>query len=173
MPDREEQMMGLLDRILGRKADLILQPVAAGVHREDALAVEKYERMLRTAPPDVIERAHLEAFEKLTPAQLGLVFDRFTATAPSEVDRPADARPASLARSAANAETRRPGTISRALGSDPAGTGVWVGSAVLDTVIWYAIASTALTTWASHDDGGSMAGSDAAADAFGFQDLGF
>ena len=165
--------MGLLERILGRKADLIPQPEATGVLREDAEAVEKYERMLRTAPPDVIERAHLEAFEKLTPAQLGLVFERFTSTAPTEDDKPADARPATLARSAANAESRQPGAVSRALASDSANASVWAGSAVLDTVIWYAIASTALTTWTSHDDAGSATGPDAAVDAFGFEDLGF
>ena len=165
--------MGLLERILGRKADLMPQPQAAGVLREDAAAVEKYERMLRSAPDDVIERAHLEAFEKLTPTQLGLVFERFTAIAPTEGDRPADARPATLARSAANAETRAPGAVSRALGSDPAGASVWAGSAILDIVIWYAVASTALTTWTSYDDGASIAGPDAAAGAFGFEDLGF
>lgn len=173
--------MGLLDRVLGRKADFIPEPVAAGVPRADALAVDRYERALRAAPTDVIERAHLEAFEKLTPAQLDLVFERFTADAATEADRPADARPASLARSAVKAEARQPGAIARVLGTDAATANIWVGSAILDTVIWYSIASTALGSWASHDDGsagagsdvGADVGSDAAGDSFGFGDFGF
>jgi hypothetical protein len=42
--------MGLLDRVLGRKLDLKPEPVPPEASREDAHAVDRYERMLRTAP---------------------------------------------------------------------------------------------------------------------------
>jgi hypothetical protein len=37
----------------------------------DKQALERYRYMLRTAPPDAIERAHEEAFAELTPDQPG------------------------------------------------------------------------------------------------------
>ena len=146
--------MGLLDRFLGRKAEPEPEPAAAGVPIRDAAAVDEYERMLRTAPQDVLEQAHVEAFERLTPAQLDLLFERFTATATSDDERPADARPASLARSAARAERRRPGTITRTLEETQAGaeTNVLVGATIIDAVIWYSLASVAWSTWNDPDD---------------------
>jgi len=38
--------------------------------------------MLRTAPPDGIENVHVQAFDKLTPAQLDILFEGLTADAP-------------------------------------------------------------------------------------------
>lgn len=142
--------MGLLDLVLGRKLDMKPVPVAAGASREDARAVDRYERMLRTAPSDVIEKVHVEAFEKLTPAQLDLLLERFTAEAPSPEERPADARPATLARSAAQAETRQPGALARIFKGDHSGISpaTWMSYSILDTVAWYAIASVAFGAWA-------------------------
>ncbi len=174
--------MGLLDRVLGRKADLEPEYVPAGLTRADARVVGRYERMLRTASPEVIERVHVEAFEKLTPEQLDLLFERFTADAPTADDRPTDARPRSLARSATVAEARRPGAIKRTLQSDDAGVGLntVIGASILDSVIWYAVASSAWSAWNASDAGGSDAASAEAtgADAGGFDggdiwDLGF
>ena len=98
--------MGLMDRILGRKVELEKAPVPAGMTIADARAVDRYQQMLRTAPTDVIERAHVEAFERLTPAQLDLLFERLTADAEQNDERPVDAKPASLARSTARAGRR-------------------------------------------------------------------
>jgi uncharacterized protein YbjQ (UPF0145 family) len=50
-------------------ADLFLR-------RADKRAVRAYERMLRSAPRDAIDRTQLDAFEKLTDAQLNLLFQR-------------------------------------------------------------------------------------------------
>jgi hypothetical protein len=146
--------MGLLDRILGRKAELQDAPPPAGVPPRDAAAVERYERMLRTAPPEVIEAAHVEAFERLSPAQLDLLFERFTASATADDERPADARPASLARSAATTERRRPGSIARTLEETDARaqTNLIVGASILDAVVWYSVASLAWSDWNLPDD---------------------
>ncbi len=38
---------------------------------DDKQALERYQYMLKTAPPDDIERAHEEAFAQLTPDQRG------------------------------------------------------------------------------------------------------
>lgn len=46
---------------------------ASGVSREDQAAIEKYRYMLRTAPPQDMERAHAEAFARLTPQQRELL----------------------------------------------------------------------------------------------------
>jgi hypothetical protein len=142
--------MGLLDLVLGRKLDLKPEPVSAGASREDARAVDRYEQMLRTAPPDVIEKVHVEAFEKLTPAQLDLLLERFTVDAPSPEEQPADARPATLAHAAAQAETRRPGALARIFKGDHSGVtpAAWLGYSILDAVAWYAIASVAFGSWA-------------------------
>jgi hypothetical protein len=174
--------MGLLDKVFGRKADMEPEKVAAGTHA-DARAVADYERMLRTAPPDVLERAHAEAFEKLTPAQLDLLLERFTATASAIEERPADAKPKSLAKWAAGAERRQPGAIARALGLDQSGAGLTtlVGASILDAIIWYSIASVAWNTWSSPGDdpsvdsagGGSQVDSAEAVDSGGsFLDFG-
>ncbi|WP_431278599.1 hypothetical protein [Leifsonia poae] len=150
--------MNLLDRILGRKSDLEPEALPAGTSRADALAVDRYERMLRTAPPETIERIHVEAFEKLTPAQLDLMFERFTAEAGADDEKPTDARPASLAKSATRAEARKPGAIRRTLRvdestaagtADPALNGL-VGYSIFDSIANFAIASVVWDAW---DDG--------------------
>ncbi|HYI32857.1 MAG TPA: hypothetical protein VEX88_05285 [Glaciibacter sp.] len=151
--------MGLLDLVLGRKLDMEPEPVAAGASREDARAVDRYEQMLRTAPSDVIEKVHVEAFEKLTPAQLDLLLERFSADAPSPEERPADAQPATLARAAAQAETRQPGALARIFKGDHSGISpaTWVGYSILDTVAWYAIASVAFGSWTPSGTEGAAA----------------
>ena len=142
--------MNILDRILGRKSDLPVE--FPGVTRADAAAVQRYERMLRSAPSSTIEAIHVEAFEKLTPAQLDLLFERFTAAADTDADRPRDARPKTLARSAARAEARKPGAITRIIGSDPANANTisWVGLSILDTIADLAVTSA---IWSAWDDG--------------------
>jgi hypothetical protein len=147
--------MGLLDPVLGRKLDMKPEPVPPEASREDAHAVDRYERMLRNAPPDVIENVHVEAFQKLTPAQLDLLSERLIADAPSDEERPADASPATLARAAAQAETRQPGARARIFKADGSGIApaTWVGYSILDTVAWYAAASVAFGSWAPSGTG--------------------
>jgi hypothetical protein len=79
---------------------------------DDQQAIERYRYMLRTAPPDDIERAHAEAFARLTPEQRATVLRELSQqVAPSEV--PSSDDPSSLARMATRAEMRQPGTIER------------------------------------------------------------
>ena len=154
--------MGLLDRIFGRKVELEPETEPANVPPRDAAAVEQYEQFLRTAPQDVLEQAHVEAFERLTPAQLDLLFERLTATATTDDERPADALPESLAHSAARAERRRPGTIAQTLDETQARaeTNALVGYSILDAVVWYSLASVAWNSWKPPDDTTDAAPSD-------------
>jgi hypothetical protein len=156
--DPKETNMGFLDRIFGRSSDLPSEPLAPGTSMKDARAVDQYERMLRTAPPDTIERAHVEAFDKLTPEQLDILFTRFTERATEEDERPADARPASLARSAVAVETRKPGTLSKVLRPQVTETeartqasdsmlNAWMTASLLESVAWYSLLSVAWSPW--------------------------
>ena len=43
---------------------------------EDEQALARYRYMLKTAPPEAIEQAHAEAFEKLTPQQRRMLLER-------------------------------------------------------------------------------------------------
>ncbi len=105
--------MSFLDRLFGR------QPVATRTYSAprsrtadpDALAVERYRYLLRTAPPDQLERTHAEAFERLTPQQRAMVRQDLAAASPA--DAPMSDDPQDLARSATRAEMREPGTLER------------------------------------------------------------
>jgi hypothetical protein len=117
----------------------------------DDQALARYRYMLATAPPEDIERAHEEAFSRLTPDQR-----RQALAALSRVVPPGEIHgddPASLARTATRAEVREPGTIERAWG--PSGYAPGLGS-------WF------LTTLAASFIGSAIAqsffGSDPAAD---------
>lgn len=72
--------MNIVDRVFGRKLDLPTERLD-GVTREDGAAVARYERLVASSSSRTIQRVHVEAFEKLTPAQLDLLFERFTAEA--------------------------------------------------------------------------------------------
>jgi hypothetical protein len=108
---------------------------------DDQQAVERYRYMLRTAPPDDIERAHAEAFARLTPDQRQVVLRELSAQVP-ESERPTSDDPQQLARAATRAEMRQPGTIERTFGqvSGPGLGGIFlstlagafVGTAVAD-----------------------------------------
>ena len=82
----------------------------------DQIAVERYDHLLRTAPPDTIETMHAEAFEQLTPKQVDILFERLSEDSATPAERPQDAQPATLARAATRAEARGRGTMSRRLG---------------------------------------------------------
>ena len=108
---------------------------------DDQQAIERYRYMLRTAPPEDIERAHAEAFEQLSPEQRATVLRELSQQVPaSEVAESDD--PRALARMATRAEMRQPGTMERTFGG-VAGPGLggmflatlagaFVGSAVAD-----------------------------------------
>src|SRR5215210_5071429 len=86
----------------------------------DEIAIERYRYLLRTAPPEEIEKAHAEAFAKLTPEQRTRVLDGLAAVAPEAELRAAGDDPNRLARLATRAEMREPGSMERVFGQLPA-----------------------------------------------------
>ncbi|WP_313810878.1 hypothetical protein [Glutamicibacter sp.] len=82
---------------------------------EDRAAIEKYRYMLRTAPPQDMERAHAEAFARLTPQQRGMLYTELSGELPA-YERPASDKPEDLARAATRAEVSKPGFMEKILG---------------------------------------------------------
>ena len=169
--------MGFLDRLLGREEEPRARRAVPAVDRsEDEIAVERYEYLLRTAPPETIEKVHTEAFSKLTPQQRDILFDKLTENA-TTAERPADAEPATLAKAATRAELQQPGTLTRTLGSSALGgaggpgLGGMFASSLLGSVAGLVIGSALVSAFMPMDFGndGSSAnagGADAgAADA--------
>lgn len=98
-------------------------PQGAAPSREDRAAIEKYRYMLRTAPPQDMERAHAEAFARLTPQQRELLHHELNEQLPP-AERPMTQDPRDLARSATRAEISRPGFMDKLLGSGGRGRGM-------------------------------------------------
>lgn len=98
---------------------------------DDRQAIERYRYLLRTAPPDDIERAHAEAFTQLTPEQRRMVLRQLREQLPPG-ERASSDDPADLARMATRAELRQPGTLERTFGSMQAGPGL--GGILLSTI---------------------------------------
>ncbi|HEX2194397.1 MAG TPA: hypothetical protein VHK63_05515 [Candidatus Limnocylindria bacterium] len=127
---------------------------------DDQQAIERYRYLLRTAPPDDIERAHAEAFARLTPEQRATVLRELSGQVPpSEI--PAGDDPQSLARMATRAEMREPGTMERTFGRVGAGPGL--GGMFLSTLAG-AFVGTAIAD-AMFSDPATAADADAGADA--------
>jgi hypothetical protein len=183
--------MGFFDRLFGTEPQQPEQQRRAAAPRrtDDEIAVERYQYLLRTAPPETIEQVHAEAFSKLTDEQRDLLFRQLSENAAAS-ERPANAEPATLAQAATRAELREPGTLTRAFGNQgqggPAqggqgqggpGFGSMVGSSLLGTVAGYVIASTLMSAFLPMDAGGADASGadsgsgDSGGDAGG--DLGF
>lgn len=81
----------------------------------DEQAIARYRYMLRTAPPEDVERAHEEAFANLTPEQRRMVLQGLSEDlGPNE--RPQSDDPRDLARAATRAEYRRPGFMESRFG---------------------------------------------------------
>lgn len=98
------------------------------------VAVERYQYMLRTAPPETLEQAHTEAFAKLTPDQRRTVLQDLGNAVPV-AERATSDDPHSLARMATRAEMRQPGTMERVLGGGRGGMGTGGGGMGMGGVI--------------------------------------
>ena len=124
----------------------------------DQRAIERYRYLLQTAPPEDIERAHEEAFARLTPEQRAMVLRQLSEKLPASELGGDD--PKSLARAATRAEMREPGTMERTLG----GGGVpGLGSMFLATLAGAFVGSSIANSF--DDDGrGSDASSGTEAD---------
>jgi hypothetical protein len=123
----------------------------------DEQAIERYRYLLATAPPEDIERAHEEAFARLTPEQRQTVLSRLSEFVPPTEVRGDD--PASLARTATRAELRQPGTMERAFGGGWNGPGL--GSFFLSSLAGSFIGSAIAQ---SFFDGGSDGSTDGGTD---------
>jgi hypothetical protein len=111
----------------------------------DDVAIDRYRYLLRTAPPEAVEQAHAEAFEKLTPEQRRKVLADVGDTLPP-AERATSDDPQSLARMATRAEMRNPGTLEKTFRGGPGGSGApgfgsMVGSSLLGTVAGVVIGS--------------------------------
>jgi hypothetical protein len=115
--------------------------------------------MLRTAPPDDIERAHEEAFRQLTPEQRAAVLRRLAEHVPPAEVGGDD--PQSLARTATRAEMRQPGTMERAFG----GSAVpGLGSMFLSTLAGAFVGSAIADAFFDNDGGADGDGGDGSGD---------
>lgn len=94
----------------------------AGMSREDQAAIARYRYMLRTAPPEDMERAHAEAFARLTPQQRALLRAELAEELPT-AEHPRSDQPADLARAATRAEVSRPGFMEQVLARSGGGRG--------------------------------------------------
>lgn len=126
--------MSLLDSFLGRT------PGGDAPHAssEDERAVERYRYLLRTAPPDDIERAHAEAFAKLAPEERALLLRQLAHVVPaSESNAAKNGDALELARLATRAEVRSPGTLERTFAGSmlPAIAGAVIGTTMAHALI--------------------------------------
>jgi hypothetical protein len=112
--------------VFGRQRSPDPEPAQTDEH-----ALARYRYMLATAPPEDIERAHEEAFSRLTPEQRRAALEALAQHVPAGEIRGDD--PASLARAATRAEVREPGTIERAWGG-AGGAGFGLGSFFFTTL---------------------------------------
>ena len=119
----------------------------------DEQALARYRYMLSTAPPEDIERAHEEAFARLTPEQRQQALQALAQHVPQSEIRGDD--PASLARTATRAEVRQPGTIERAWGGGVGGgMGFGLGSWFLSTLAASFIGTAIAQSFFANDAGG-------------------
>jgi hypothetical protein len=93
---------------------------------DDREVQQRYRQTLRNAPPDVIEDAHVDAFEQLSPAERRELAARLRQQASQldnaytdPYDRDDDDDPRKLARMAREAEQRNPNILDQLFGGQP------------------------------------------------------
>src|SRR5918999_3110283 len=118
--------------------------------------------MLRTAPPDDIERAHAEAFAQLTPEQRRIVLHELSGQVPAS-ELPQSDDPQALARTATRAEMRTPGTMERTFSMVPAGPGL--GGMFLSTLAGAFVGTAVADAFFGGDGGADVTGGGDTADA--------
>ena len=122
---------------------------------DDQQAIDRYRYMLRTAPPEDVERAHEEAFARLSPEQRGAVLRQLAERVPPSEVTGDD--PRSLARTATRAEMREPGTMERTFG----GGGVpGLGSMFLATLAGAFVGSSIANAFDDGSGGDSSEGAE-------------
>jgi hypothetical protein len=143
--NERRRTMGFFDRLFGRQETPPAQQPATGSTSfggqseplSDEQALQRYRYMLRTAPPEMIEQAHEEAFAQLTPAQRAQVLQELANQLPDQ-ERAAMASaqpdPKTLARMATRAELRQPGILERTFGGTGGGMGFGMGGMMAGTI---------------------------------------
>ncbi len=126
--------MGFLNRLFGTEnGGPERETRGAVLPSTDAQALERYRYMVRTAPPETIEQAHREAFERLTPEQRRQLLSELARAAPPHEQAALQATSSEdangLARAATRAELRQPGTLERSLH----GSGIGLGGSLLSS----------------------------------------
>lgn len=123
-------------------------------YESDDQAVERYRYLLRTAPPDDLERAHQEAFARLTPQQRQLVLRSISAVTPETERQRLTEDPKALARAATRAEMRSPGVLERSLA--PVGGGLFssLAGAFIGSSIAHALFGGMFGGYGANDDQG-------------------
>src|SRR5262245_34897580 len=135
--------MGLFDPRWGRD-NPERQGEAAKPETDDERAIARYRYMLKTAPPEVIEQAHAEAFAQLTPEQRRLVLQKIAEGMPASeraLVGQGDANPQGLARMATRAEIRQPGAMERTFGAGGVGLGGLIAGSLLGSIAGTVIGS--------------------------------
>jgi hypothetical protein len=159
--------MGFFARLLGTEAPTAgVRPGArmSPPPSADAQAIERYRYMVQSAPPETLEKAHEEAFEKLTPEQRRQVLSGLVSAAPAHEQAAVAATPPddtrALARAATRAEVRDPGVMERTLG----GAGMGLGASLLSSFAMGFVGSMVANSFFSALGGfGDHGGSEAAA----------
>lgn len=123
--------MGILDSLFGRNDDQQPQNQSGfgqpqrprrdvaprpRPQNADQQALVRYRYMLQTAPPEALERAHEEAFARLTPEQRQMALQQMSQTLPASETRNLSDNPRDLARAATRAEVQQPGSMQRMFG---------------------------------------------------------
>jgi hypothetical protein len=117
--------MGFLDSLFGNKEEPQQQTAPAQtagtvqrsrLQNADEQALARYRYMLQTAPPEELEKAHEEAFAKLTPEQRKLALQQMSQVIPESEAQGLSDDPRTLARAATRAELRQPGAMDRMFG---------------------------------------------------------
>jgi hypothetical protein len=109
---------------------------AEGPTAAEDLAITRYRLLLASAPPEQLERAHAEAFSRLSTAQREELLQRIAEQLPP-ADRalagPANAQPIGIARLLTRLAGRHPGLLTRLFGASGVGggSGGLVGTALL------------------------------------------
>jgi hypothetical protein len=133
--------MGILDRLFGQQPPFQSRDQQRAPETlSDEQALERYRYLVSTAPPEAIEEAHREAFERLTPEQRQQVLRELNAVSPANerVTDEARADPETLARMATRSELRQPGVLERTLqrpGLGGAGLGGMFGSSLMGSIV--------------------------------------
>lgn len=156
--------MCIVDKLFGREEatqqqqtgrQVGSQPLTGQSSDEQALA--RYRYMLQTAPPETIERAHAEAFARLTPEQRRMVLEELNANAPQAERAQVRDDPQSLARMATRAEIREPGTMERTFGGrgGRAGMGGMMAGSFLSSIAGVVVGSAIAQSFFGDSEFGS------------------